>query len=100
MATYRKDSFIRQAKLVDGTFLGVNKLPNLPGSLYDEDYEIEQKYDQRPDLLAYQLYENTRLWWVFAIRNLDKIEDPIRDFRAGVTIKLPSAESVSKISGA
>lgn len=98
--SFRRDSFIREAKVLDGLFLGVNKLPILNGSLYDEDYVIEQKYDQRPDLLAYQLYENPRLWWVFALRNLDRIQDPIRDFRAGTPIKLPSAESVNKIVGA
>jgi hypothetical protein len=100
MATFhRKDSFLKSTKILDGLFLNINKLPKVPASIYDEDYKIEQRYDQRPDWLAYVLYGNERLWWVFALRNLDEIRDPIRDFRAGTTIKLPSAEAVAKIVG-
>ena len=54
---------------------------------------------QRPDLLANRLYETSELWWVFAIRNPDILTDPIRDFKTGVTIALPSAESVMRSTG-
>jgi hypothetical protein len=64
----------------------------------DEYYTIESKFDRRPDLLAYHLYGNTRLWWVFAKRNMNEIKDPIKDFRAGTTIRLPSRESLSGIN--
>jgi len=100
MATsYSKDSFIKSSNLLDNNFLDVNRLPTMPTSPYDEDYTIPQQYDERPDLLAYQLYESSRLWWVFALRNLDTIQDPIRDFKAGTTIKLPSAETVNTYMG-
>jgi len=100
MATsYKKESFIKRSNLMDNQFLDVNSLPRMPISPFDEDYTIPQKYDERPDLLAYQLYESSRLWWVFALRNLDTIQDPIRDFKAGITIKLPSAETVNNFLG-
>jgi hypothetical protein len=56
-------------------------------------------YDERPDLLAYELYGSTRLWWVFTLRNPDLLKDPIRDFKSGLTIFLPSADSVNIVSG-
>lgn len=55
----------------------------------DFPYVIEPQYNRRPDLLAYDMYGNAKLWWVFAQRNPDKIQDPIFDFIAGVEIFLP-----------
>jgi hypothetical protein len=36
---------------------------------------------------------------VFAQRNYDQIEDPIYDFKPGVTIKLPKKDNVLKDLG-
>jgi hypothetical protein len=52
-------------------------------------YTIDRTYAFRPDLLAYDLYGTSRLWWVFAQRNPDAIEDPVYDFEPGVSIRLP-----------
>jgi len=60
----------------------------------DQTYTIERTYAYRPDLLAYDLYGSPRLWWVFAQRNPDQIEDPIYDFKPGVTIQLPKKENI------
>ena len=65
----------------------------------DQTYIIERTYAFRPDLLAYDLYGTPRLWWVFAQRNPNEIEDPIYDFRPGVTIQLPKPANVSKDLG-
>lgn len=97
MAKYNGQSFISRTNLIDSTFLDVNQLPRVPKSIYDEDFIITQEFDQRPDLLSYKLYETSRLWWVFAMRNLDAIKDPIRDFKVGTKIKLPSTESVKDL---
>ena len=99
MAKYNRNSFIRAPKLFQGMFLDMNDLPSLPGSVSDEVYTIEADYNERPDLLASKLYETSELWWVFATRNPDIIVDPIRDFKTGVTIALPSAESVLRATG-
>jgi len=50
-------------------------------------------------LLAFDLYGTPRLWWVFAQRNPDQIEDPIYDFKPGVTIQLPKPGNISKDLG-
>ena len=72
-------------------------MPKIRPSVYDEDYTIELDVEERPDLLAYKVYGDSNLWWVFSIRNPDQLVDPIRDFKQGVTIKLPSAESVQNL---
>ena len=65
----------------------------------DQDYTIERTYAYRPDLLAYDLYGTPRLWWVFAQRNPNEIEDPIYDFKPGVTVQLPKKENLLKDLG-
>ena len=65
----------------------------------DQVYTIERTYAYRPDLLAFDLYGSPSLWWVFAQRNPDEIEDPIYDFKPGVTIKLPKAGNVNNDLG-
>ena len=65
----------------------------------DRSYTIERTYAYRPDLLAFDLYGTPRLWWVFAQRNPDEIEDPIYDFKPGVTIQLRKAANVSSDLG-
>jgi len=65
----------------------------------DQSYTIERTYAYRPDLLAYDLYGSPRLWWVFAQRNPDQLEDPIYDFKPGVTLQLPKKENVLKDIG-
>jgi len=56
----------------------------------DTYWEITSTYNLRPDLLAYDLYSNSKLWWVFAQRNPNTLKDPLFDFTAGTTIFLPS----------
>ena len=65
----------------------------------DPEYTIERTYAYRPDLLAYDLYGTPRLWWVFAQRNPDQIEDPIYDFKPGVVVQLPKKENLLKDLG-
>ena len=60
----------------------------------DVSHTIDQIYAYRPDLLAYDLYGSPRLWWGFAQRNPDQLEDPIYDFAPGVTIQLPKLSNL------
>ena len=45
------------------------------------------------------MYGDHRLWWIFAQRNLDAIEDPIYDIVAGTQIYLPDKERVLRALG-
>ena len=65
----------------------------------DIEYTIDRIYAYRPDLLAYDLYSNPRLWWVFAQRNPDSIEDPVYDFAPGGKIKLPKLSNLKSDLG-
>ena len=71
----------------------------IPKETDDQFVEINQAYQYRPDLLAYDLYQDSGLWWVFAQRNPDQIEDPIYDFKPGVTVQLPKKENLLKYLG-
>jgi hypothetical protein len=65
----------------------------------DISYTIDRIYAYRPDLLAYDLYGTPRLWWVFAQRNPNVIEDPIYDFTIGKTIQLPKMSNLKNDLG-
>ena len=80
-------------------YLDVLNPRTITAELDDQSYTIERTYAYRPDLLSYDLYDTPRLWWVFAQRNPDQIEDPIYDFKLGVTIQLPKKENVLKDLG-
>ena len=71
----------------------------MPAYADDPLYTIEPQYANRPDLLAYDMYGDNRLWWIFAQRNLDVIEDPVYDMIPGVQIYLPDPERVKETLG-
>ena len=62
-------------------------------------YTIEPQYTNRPDLLAFDLYGEAALWWVFTQRNLDVIDDPIFDFTTGKKIYIPKGSSLRTALG-
>ena len=59
---------------------------------------IGNRYNKRPDLLAYDLYGNSRYWWIFAHYNRDILKDPLNDFIAGTIIVIPSKQSAIGVS--
>lgn len=90
MTEYRRDSLYRNTEIVNKKFLGIWEPGVGIDSLSTESYTIENKYHLRPDVLAYDLYGNAKLWWIFAILNQDTLIDPIADFESGLTINIPS----------
>jgi len=62
-------------------------------------YQIDRIYSNRPDLLAFDLYGDAALWWVFAARNPNVIRDPIFDFLPGVKIYIPKKSTLDKDLG-
>ena len=93
MATYNKQSPYSKTSKV-GDYLGLMNHRSVINDDSDETYTIESRYDMRPDLLAYDRFGSSRYWWLFAMRNKNTIIDPIQDFRAGVTIRIPKIENV------
>lgn len=71
----------------------------VPAETDDFLYTIENRYEHRPDLLAFDLYGKPTLWWVFVQRNMEIIRDPIYDFKPGVQIYLPKKANLEKFLG-
>lgn len=95
---YRKSSpwaATKQNKL----YLELMQIRPVPGQSDDFQYVIENQYRHRPDLLAYDLYGDPKLWWVFVQRNMDVIKDPIYDFEPGVTIFIPKKSNLQNRLG-
>ena len=98
MAKYSNTSPYFTTKLTD-TYLDILTPRTITAEGDDQSYTIERTYAYRPDLLAYDLYGSPRLWWVFAQRNPDQLEDPIYDFKPGVTVQLPKKENLLRDLG-
>lgn len=94
---YDVRSFYAQTKLTQ-THLNVLTAPSIMLDGKQSPYVIDSKYNHRPDKLSYDLYSTSKLWWVFAVCNRDILEDPLWDFKTGVTITVPSPESVRRFA--
>ena len=70
---------------------------SIPAHATDKTLIIDKIYHNKPHLLAYDLYQDSKLWWVFAMRNKDIIKDPIYDMITGITIQINSKEALSGI---
>ncbi len=88
-----------KTKLDSNGSLGYFRIRPVPAYTDDPLYTVEPQYTHRPDLLAYDLYGDQSLWWVFAQRNLNVIEDPIYDLVPGKQIYLPNAERIKQDLG-
>ena len=83
----------------NGSYLEILDLRDLPNQVDDILFTVTQQYTYRPDLLAYDLYNDVNLWWVFAVRNKDVIKDPVFDMYAGQKIRIPLMETLQRSLG-
>ena len=90
MANYTSSSPWKQTPYTRNGALDILRIRPVPKSSDDSSYTIETQYTHRPDLLAYDLYGNAKLWWVFAEYNPDILVDPIIDFVGGMKITVPT----------
>jgi hypothetical protein len=80
-------------------FLDVMENRPIPKENDDRVMIINQTYQYRPDLLAFDLYDNSTLWWVFYQRNPNTLTAPPLDFRVGVQIYLPKITTLRRVLG-
>jgi len=99
MISYNENSPWANTEIENNTYLGILQIRPVPAEDDDLLYSVQPQYAYRPDLLAYDLYGDTRLWWVFAQRNMDIIEDPVFDLIPGLEIYLPKGSSLTKLLG-
>ena len=71
-------------------------IPKDPMDIY---WQITQTYSLRPDLLAFDLYNDAGLWWVFAQRNPNRLKDPVFDFKPGIKIYIPKKTTLQAALG-
>jgi hypothetical protein len=98
MATYTNSSPYYTTDKSNG-YLDVIAFRNIPAETDDILFEVTSTYTNRPDLLANDLYGDSRLWWVFSVRNASKIKDPVYDLVAGVKIYLPKLTTIKRALG-
>lgn len=77
-----------------GNFLDVMSPRDFTKREDDVYYEIDKIYSSRPDLLAFDIYGDAGLWWVFSSRNPNVLRDPVFDFLPGVKIYLPKKSTL------
>lgn len=81
-------------QVVNQKYLDVMIDRPIPGDPTDVYWEITATYNLRPDLLAYDLYQDPKLWWVFAQRNPNTLTDPLFSFKQGVFIFIPKYDVI------
>jgi len=98
MASYNKISpYYNTAK--NNLYLELLTIRPVPAEADDFKYTIETQYKHRPDLLAFDLYGNSGLWWVFVQRNMETLKDPIYDFAPGTMIYCPKKSNIERFIG-
>jgi len=80
-------------------FLDVMNNRVIPQENDDVAFEINLTYQYRPDLLAHDLYDDARLWWVFYQRNPNTLTRPPLDFAVGAVIYLPKIGTLKSVLG-
>jgi hypothetical protein len=80
-------------------YLDIINFRNIPSETDDILFEVTKNYENRPDLLSYDLYGDVNLWWVFAVRNKSIIKDPVFDLVAGIKIYLPKLSTIKTSLG-
>lgn len=98
MASYKNTSPYYATQEAAG-YLDVMTFRNIPSETDDILFEVTNTYENRPDLLAFDLYKDSSLWWVFAVRNSSIIKDPIYDLVAGIKIYLPKITTIKTALG-
>lgn len=60
---------------------------------------LDKKYENRPDRLSQDLYGTIGYWWIFQVRNMDLIRDPIWDLTAGMALYVPTLDRLKTLIG-
>lgn len=97
-ATYTKSSPYYGTPLW-GPYLDIWNSKTIPADVTDAVYQIDAAYNLRPDLLAHDMFKDSSLWWVFAVRNPDILLDPLMNFTTGTIIYVPTLAVVKKAVG-
>jgi hypothetical protein len=98
MATYNKLSPYYFSDQSQG-YMAPIQFRDIPYQSDDIVFEVTSQYMHRPDLLAYDFYSDTSLWWVFAVRNKSVLKDPVYDLVPGQKIYIPKLTTLKSVLG-
>lgn len=96
---YSKFSQYYETPIYSNSFLDLYEPRQFPRLEGDVAVTLTEAFKHKPHLLAYELYGDSRLWWVFAARNPNLLKDPIFDFLPGRTIYIPRKDELVKALG-
>ena len=71
----------------------------IPSQSDDLPFTINQTSQYRPDLLAFDLYDNSGLWWVCYQRNPNTLTKPPLDFVIDTFIYVPKLSTLRSVLG-
>ena len=71
----------------------------IPSQSDDLPFTINQTYQYRPDLLAFDLYDSAGLWWVFYQRNPNTLTKPPLEFVIDTFIYVPKMSTLRTVLG-
>ena len=98
-AQYKPTSAYFDTPVRSNNYLSLLVNRRIPKLADDLEYTITETYNLRPDLLAFDLYQDATLWWVFAQRNPNTLTNPLNDFTTGTTIYLPKKSTLQSTLG-
>jgi len=81
------------------SFLDFIEFREIPRDATDDVITVSTKFHQRPDLLSFDLYGTTELWWVFVVANPDQMIDPIYGLVADLDLVVPTKQRILNIIG-
>jgi|TARA_B100000795_G_C22750954_1_gene419397 hypothetical protein len=94
---YKNNSPWSKTNIIDDVILDLITFRNLYPDPFDVVYTIPPEFDERPDLCSYKHFGTAKYWWIYAARNPNDIIDPIRDFSAGLQIRIPNIDNISNM---
>lgn len=98
--TYPRTSPYYDTPIIDNNFLDIVSYRRIPFNPEDVFMTVTSAYQFRPDLLANDLYNDPRLWWVFAARNPNSLgPDPYFNMVAGLKIYVPTQSTLQRVLG-
>ncbi len=95
---YSRNSLYAQTDFF-GKYLDTARFINIPKNPDDVLFTVNKTYQNRPDLLAFDLYGDSGLWWVFALRNPNTIKDPVFDMKIGTKCYIPKKSTLTGLLG-